>query len=108
MTARALQDPGGVFVAPGDEADAGALPRERAGLWGVLTTVDHKRLGLRFIVTAFGLFVLGGILAALMRLQLAVPENGLIGPDRYNQMFTMHGTTMMFLFAVPVMEALAL
>ena len=46
-------------------------------------------------------FALGGVLAALMRLQLAVPDNALIGPDRYNQLFTTHGTTMMFLFAVP-------
>jgi cytochrome c oxidase subunit I+III len=47
------------------------------------------------------------VLALLMRLQLARPESGLIGADRYNQIFSMHGTTMMFLFAVPVMEAMA-
>ena len=52
--------------------------------------------------------MLGGILALLMRMQLARPENTLIGPDLYNQLFTMHGTTMMFLFAVPVMEAMAI
>jgi cytochrome c oxidase subunit I+III len=80
---------------------------ERPGFVGWLTTVDHKRVGIRFVVTAFLFFVAAGVLAMLMRLQLAVPENTLIGPDRYNQIFTMHGTTMMFLFAVPVMQAMA-
>src|SRR5688572_25252704 len=54
-----------------------------------------------------GFFAAGGLLAALMRLQLARPESGLIGPDLYNQLFTMHGTTMMFLFAVPMMLGVA-
>jgi cytochrome c oxidase subunit I+III len=75
------------------------------GLWGWLSAVDHKTIGIRFIVTAFGFFILGGLEAATMRLQLARPDNGLIGPDLYNQIFTMHGTTMMFLFAVPVVLA---
>ncbi|HEX2829169.1 MAG TPA: cytochrome c oxidase subunit I [Burkholderiales bacterium] len=78
------------------------------GMVGWLSTIDHKRIGRRFIVTAMGFFAAGGILAALMRLQLAKPDNTLIGPDLYNQIFTMHGTTMMFLFAVPVMEAVAI
>jgi cytochrome c oxidase subunit I+III len=73
------------------------------GITGWLSDIDHKTTGLRFIVTAFGFFVAAGVLAALIRLQLARPENDLIGPDLYNQIFTMHGTTMMFLFAVPVM-----
>jgi cytochrome c oxidase subunit I+III len=77
------------------------------GIWGWLTTVDHKRVGRRYIFTAFVFLLLGGVLALLMRLQLARPESGLISPDRYNQIFSMHGTTMMFLFAVPVMEAMA-
>jgi cytochrome c oxidase subunit I+III len=78
------------------------------GLWGWLTTVDHKDVGRRYIITAFVFFVLGGIEAALIRIQLARPENGLIGPDAYNQIFSTHGTTMMFLFAVPVMTAIGL
>src|SRR5205085_10276624 len=61
----------------------------------------------RFLVTTLVFFALGGLLAASMRLQLARPEGQLMGPDLYNQVFTMHGTTMMFLFAVPVMQALA-
>ncbi|PZM08926.1 cytochrome c oxidase subunit I [Rhizobium tubonense] len=77
------------------------------GLWGALSTVDHKIIGRRYIVTAFVFLLLGGILSLAMRLQLARPEARFIGPDRYNQIFTMHGTNMMFLFAVPVMEAMA-
>jgi cytochrome c oxidase subunit 1 len=60
---------------------------------------------LRYIVTAFGFFALAGIAAFVMRLQLAHAENELVGPDLYNQLFTMHGSTMMFLFAVPIMQA---
>src|SRR3954465_3071496 len=77
-----------------------------AGLWGALATVDHKIIGRRYIITAFVFLALGGVLAVLMRLQLAQPEARLLGADRYNQIFTMHGTQWMFLFAVPVMEAM--
>jgi cytochrome c oxidase subunit 1 len=80
---------------------------DEPGFWGWLASTNHKTVGRRFIVTAFGFFILGGILAVLMRIQLARPENTFLGPDLYNQIFTMHGTTMMFLFAVPVMEAMA-
>jgi cytochrome c oxidase subunit I+III len=75
--------------------------------WGALATVDHKIIGRRYILTALVFLALGGVLAALMRLQLAQPEARILGPDRYNQIFTMHGANMMFLFAVPVMEAMA-
>jgi cytochrome c oxidase subunit 1 len=77
------------------------------GLWGALATVDHKIIGRRYIITAFVFLALGGLLAMLMRIQLATPEGRLLGPDRYNQVFTIHGANMMFLFAVPVMEAVA-
>jgi cytochrome c oxidase subunit 1 len=77
------------------------------GLWGALATVDHKIIGRRYIITAFVFLALGGLLAMLMRIQLATPEGRLLGPDRYNQVFTVHGANMMFLFAVPVMEAVA-
>jgi cytochrome c oxidase subunit 1 len=97
---------------------AGAWARERAelerswsdgpGLWGWLTSVDHKSVAKRYIVTAFGFFILGGLEAALIRIQLARPENRLLGPDAYNQIFSTHGTTMMFLFAVPIMTAIGL
>ncbi|MGO4642562.1 cytochrome c oxidase subunit I [Mesorhizobium sp. 2RAF45] len=78
------------------------------GLWGALSTVDHKIIGRRYIVTAFVFLALGGVLSLLMRLQLAQPEARFIGPDRYNQIFTTHGSNMMFLFAVPVMQAMAI
>ncbi|WP_414644578.1 cbb3-type cytochrome c oxidase subunit I, partial [Bradyrhizobium sp.] len=78
-----------------------------SGFWHALATVDHKIIGKRYIFTAFVFLALGGVLAILMRIQLAGPEARFIGADRYNQIFTMHGTNMMFLFAVPVMEAMA-
>jgi len=74
------------------------------GFFGWFTHVNHRSIGRRFIITAMVFFVLAGIQALVMRLQLAVPENTLLGPDWYQQFFTMHGTTMMFFFAVPVME----
>ncbi|MET3859070.1 cytochrome c oxidase subunit I [Rhizobium sp. OAE497] len=79
----------------------------RRGFWGAIATVDHKVIARRYIVTAFVFLMLGGVLALAMRLQLAQPEARIIDPDRYNQIFTMHGSNMMFLFAVPVMEAMA-
>ena len=81
--------------------------RDRPGLLGFLRTNDHKRIGRRFVITALGFFAAGGLLAAVIRAQLAVPDNHLVGPDLYDQLFTMHGTTMMFIFAVPVMQGLA-
>jgi len=75
---------------------------------GWLKHVDHKSIGRRYLVTAFGFFLIGGILAALMRIQLSRPDNTFIGPDLYNEIFTTHGTTMMFLFAVPVMQGLGI
>jgi cytochrome c oxidase subunit I+III len=92
----------------GDAAVLDDTWRDKPGLWGWLCAVDHKTIAKRYIVTAFLMFIAGGIEAALMRLQLARPENTLIGPDRYNQLFTVHGTTMMFLFAVPMMTAMGL
>ncbi|MBV9496166.1 MAG: cytochrome c oxidase subunit I [Acidobacteria bacterium] len=69
--------------------------------------VDHRSIGRRFLFTAFVWFACGGVLAALMRIQLARPNNAFLSADRYDQIFTLHGITMMFLFGVPVMEALA-
>jgi cytochrome c oxidase subunit I+III len=80
----------------------------RPGLWGWLIDTDHKSVAKRYIVTAMVFFLLGGVEAALMRMQLARPENTLLGPDVYNQVFTTHGTTMMFLFAVPILMAAGL
>ncbi|RIK92058.1 MAG: cytochrome c oxidase subunit I [Proteobacteria bacterium] len=78
------------------------------GVVGWLSTVSHAEIGRRYVVTAFVFFALAGLGALAMRMQLAFAGNTLIGPDRYDQIFTMHGTTMMFLFAVPVMEGMAI
>jgi cytochrome c oxidase subunit I+III len=97
-------------IRPGSAAPAPELARtwdEKPGIAGFFSAVGHKAIGKRFILTAFGVFVGAGLLAFLMRIQLSRPENGFIGPDRYNQIFTVHGTAMMFLFAVPVMQAMA-
>ncbi len=95
---------------PPTAADSAALERtwrDPPGLVGWLSAINHKSIARRFVLTTFGFFLAGGLLALLMRLQLAVPRNTLVGPDLYNQLFSMHGTTMMFLFAVPVMQAVA-
>jgi cytochrome c oxidase subunit I+III len=96
-----------MFISAADRAQLDRVWSDPPGVYGWLTAVNHKAIGKRYIITAFVFFLLGGMLAATMRLQLARPDNPLIGPDRYNEIFTMHGTTMMFLFAVPVFEALA-
>jgi cytochrome c oxidase subunit 1 len=84
---------------------AGAIRRPTGyvpGLWGWITTVDHKRIGILYLVTALVFFVLGGIEALIMRMQLARPENSVVSPEVYNQLFTMHGTTMIFLAVMPL------
>jgi cytochrome c oxidase subunit I+III len=78
------------------------------GMIGWLTDVDHKAVALRYIITALVFFLLGGIESMLMRIQLARPESHFLSPDLYNQVFTVHGSTMMFLFAVPVMTGMGL
>jgi cytochrome c oxidase subunit I+III len=75
--------------------------------WRLLSSVNNTYVGLFYIGTALLFFLFGGSLALLVRAQLAVPGNTLLGPETYNQVFTMHGTIMMFLFAVPVVEAIA-
>ena len=72
-----------------------------------LTTTDHKRIGVLYLTTTFLFFVLGGVEELLMRLQLARPNSDLIAPENYNGLFTMHGTTMIFLFVVPVLAGFA-
>ncbi|RFB85477.1 cytochrome c oxidase subunit I [Rhizobium leguminosarum bv. trifolii] len=97
-------------LAAGDEKAEAALRRTWStptGVLGALSTVDHKIIGRRYIATAFVFLMLGGVLALAMRVQLAFPEARFISADRYNQIFTVHGSNMMFLFAVPVMEAMA-
>jgi cytochrome c oxidase subunit I len=81
--------------------------REARGWTSWLTTTDHKRIGIMYMVTTFVFFCLGGVEALMIRLQLGAPNNTLVTPQVYNQLFTMHGTTMIFLFVVPMMAGLA-
>jgi cytochrome c oxidase subunit 1/cytochrome c oxidase subunit I+III len=85
------------------------LALERRAHWKAawIATIDHKRIGVLYLIFALFFFVIGGIEALLMRLQLAVPNNTLIAPDTYNALFTMHGTTMIFLVAMPALFGLA-
>src|SRR5690606_13641946 len=76
--------------------------------WRTLATVNHTPVAMRFMVTGIIFFLIGGIMAMLMRTQLALPGQDILDPERYNQLFTMHGTAMMFLFAIPVLEAFAM
>ena len=73
------------------------------GLLAWVSSVDHKQIGIMYLVTTLFFFLVGGVEALLMRLQLAVPNNSTIGPDAYNQLFTMHGTTMVFLVIMPLL-----
>ncbi|ALA19174.1 MULTISPECIES: cytochrome c oxidase subunit I [unclassified Chelatococcus] len=74
--------------------------------WRILSAVNNTVVGVAYLGFAFLFFLLAGVVALVMRAQLAMPGNDVVGQDLYNQLFTMHGTTMMFLFAVPAMEAL--
>ncbi len=85
---------------------ARALPlakRYDTGILRWVTTVNHKDIGVLYLVTAFTFFLVGGIESLLIRLQLGEPNNTLLSPEAYNQIFTMHGTTMIFLFVMPLM-----
>ena len=79
----------------------------RLGFAGFFATVQNNDIGLRYIYTAFIFFLIAGIEGLLLRVQLARPEQDVLSPELYNQLMTMHGSTMMFLFAVPIVEAFA-
>ncbi|MBS0470389.1 MAG: cytochrome c oxidase subunit I [Proteobacteria bacterium] len=93
------------------EAERRGLAQEMQRLWetgpgvrGWLSTVDHKEIGLRYIVTAFAFLIAGGVEALIFRLQLAGPNEHLLTPEQYDQLFTVHGMTMIFLYAGPVLS----
>lgn len=90
-------------TAPTYPQTAAAEPR---GLASWLTTVDHKRIGILYVATAFIFFLLGGVLALLIRLELALPGAQVVTAEQYNRIFGMHGTTMIFLFVIPVLTGL--
>src|SRR3954454_466830 len=76
--------------------------KERPGVMGWLTTVDHKRIGIMFLFTSLAFFAAGGVEALLIRTQLLTPDNTVLGPNGFDQAMTMHGVTMIFLFVVPI------
>ena len=80
-------------------------PVTHTGFWGWVNTTDHKKIGIMYGYTAFAFFVLGGLEALVLRIQLSVPENIFLSAAEYNAMFTMHGTTMIFLFVMPISAA---
>src|SRR6266550_3146435 len=86
------------------------FPFLRARYTGILewvTTTDHKKIGVLYLVTTFFFFLTGGLLALGIRTQLATPDTGFLTAQQYNSFFTMHGTTMVFLFVVPVWTGFA-
>src|ERR1700734_2648628 len=80
-----------------------AKPRTSKKWLDWVLTTDHKKIGIMYLVLTFVFFIMGGVEALMMRSQLAVPNNTLISGEHYNELLTMHGTTMIFLFVVPVM-----
>jgi len=80
-------------------------PTSYTGLWSWIATVDHKRIGTLYGVTAFLYFLIGGIEALIIRGQLTTAENDLVSPEVFNQLFTMHGTTMVFMVVMPMSAA---
>src|SRR5262244_62827 len=80
----------------------GTVVTAKSAIWSWLTTVDHKRIGILYGTSAFIFFLIGGIEAIIMRLQLARPDNTLVGAQTFNELFTMHGTTMVFLAVMPL------
>src|SRR5262245_16142875 len=81
---------------PGTRVTVGSI------VWSWLTTVDHKRIGILYGTSAFIFFLIGGLEAIIMRMQLARPDNTLVGAQTFNELFTMHGTTMIFLAVMPL------
>ncbi len=80
-------------------------PTAETGLWSWFTTIDHKKIGILYFVTAMAFFVIGGIEALMIRAQLAVPDNNVLTLEQYNQIFTMHGLTMIFFGVMPLSSA---
>src|SRR3981081_857703 len=95
------------YLAPIPQVSAQRAEREARGWTSWITTTDHKRIGIMYMVTTFVFFVLGGVDALMMGLEPGTPDNTLVTPAVYNQLFTLHGTTMIFLFVVPFFAGLA-
>ncbi|MBA3853676.1 MAG: cytochrome ubiquinol oxidase subunit I, partial [Gemmatimonas sp.] len=92
-------------IAAPTTASASSAPAENTGIWSWITTVDHKRIGTLYLWTALFFFLVGGFEAVLIRTQLMKPNMGFVSAETYNQLFTMHGTTMVFLAVMPLSAA---
>ena len=89
-----------------DNADKPVIPAVNylnadRGVWSWLTTIDHKRIGIMYLVSVLIAFLLGGIFAMALRLELLTPGPTIMGANTYNRMFTLHGVVMIFLFMIP-------
>jgi cytochrome c oxidase subunit I len=92
-----------VMEAPLPQARHAVRWDKNKGIMSWLTTVDHKKIGIMYLYTTFFFFIVGGVMALLVRIQLAEPQNKFLTEAQYNQVFTMHGTTMIFLWIIPVL-----
>lgn len=95
-------------VDPATEKELARIWNDPSGFVGWFSSIQNDALGSRIMGTAFLFFLVGGVAALLMRVQLAWPQANIISADRYNELFTMHGSTMMYLFAVPMLEGFAI
>src|SRR6266850_7708937 len=102
--ASSLKEMGGV-APPTPHVVSRVFGHSGARVWSWLTTVDHKRIGILYGVTAFAFLVVGGVEALIIRLQLARPHGAVVGAETFNALFTMHGTTMVFLAIMPLNAA---
>src|SRR5262249_5909642 len=94
------------YTAPVPQITVHRAEAQPRGWTSWITTTDHKRIGIMYMVATF-VFIMGGTEALLLRLQLGAPNNTLVTPGTYNQLFTLHGSTMIFLFIVPMMAGIA-
>src|SRR6266511_6313093 len=92
-------------TASGAELLVRGVPQRRAGWIDWVTTTDHKKIGILYFFTTAFFFLVGGVEALLMRIQLGTPDNTFLDPNTYNALFTLHGTTMIFMVVVPVAAA---
>ena len=95
------------IIEPNKQSNIFKRPSSETGIWSWITTVDHKRIGIMYGYAAFFFLLIGGLEALILRIQLSQPDNNFLTAAEYNAMFTMHGTTMIFLAAMPLINGFA-
>ena len=93
------------IIEPNKRTNIFRRPSSEYGFWSWVTTVDHKKIGIMYGYAAFFFLLVGGLEALVLRIQLAQPDNNFLSAAEYNAMFTMHGTTMVFLAIMPISAA---